>query len=52
MANIRQTDTPAQTGRGIPDEALGGPAEEATFDRELEQAEQDRDEEDEDEDED
>ena len=38
MANISQTQTPAQTGPGIPDEALG-PGEDAQFEAELARAE-------------
>jgi hypothetical protein len=38
MASIRQVDSPAQTGPGIPDEALG-PGEDASFEAELERAE-------------
>lgn len=38
MANISQTQTPAKTGPGIPDEALG-PGEEAQFEVELTRAE-------------
>jgi hypothetical protein len=38
MADIRPIDTPAQTGPGIPDEALG-PGEDAAFEAELEEAE-------------
>jgi hypothetical protein len=38
MANISQTQTPAQTGPGIPDEALG-PGQDAHFEAELERAE-------------
>ncbi len=45
MAQTRMIDNPAQSGPGIPDEALA-PGEEAGFESELEQAEaeQDRDE--------
>lgn len=39
MADIRETQSPAQTGPGIPDEALGGPAEDANFEAQLERAE-------------
>jgi hypothetical protein len=38
MADIRQTDTAAQTGMGIPDEARG-PGEDASLELELESAE-------------
>jgi hypothetical protein len=38
MATIRQTDTAAQTGMGIPDEARG-PGEDASLELELEAAE-------------
>ena len=38
MAVIRQIDTPAQTGAGIPDEALG-PGEDVEFEAQLERAE-------------
>ena len=38
MADIRSTDTPAQTGPGIPDEARG-PHDDPDFERELERAE-------------
>ncbi len=38
MADIRQTDTAAQTGMGIPDEARG-PGEDPTLELELEKAE-------------
>ncbi len=37
MADIRRTDTLAETGPGIPDEALG-PGEEASFEIALERA--------------
>jgi hypothetical protein len=38
MANIRQTDTAAQTGMGIPDEARG-PRDDADLEIDLEKAE-------------
>jgi hypothetical protein len=38
MANIRQTDTAAQTGVGIPDEARG-PGDDADLELDLEKAE-------------
>jgi hypothetical protein len=40
MANTRNIDTPAQTGPGLPDEALG-PDDEA-FEAQLERAESER----------
>jgi hypothetical protein len=38
MANIRETDSLAQTGQGIPDEAVG-PGEDGQFEAQIERVE-------------